>query len=329
MSIKVAITQISPVLLNSKETWKKLKTYLKSAVDQGATIITWGETLLPGYPHWIAHTNGAKFNDESQKKAYSKYWFESLTIPNDCYQNETLMSTSSIDSDPNSGEIIREMCQFASQYQVMLIGGIAERFSGSLYCTLITIGANGKVIGRHRKIKPTYEERLIWADGDGTGLYVHPTPVGNIGALNCWENWLPLARACLHQQQEFIHVAIWPGSLSLTQDISKFMALEGRYFVISACGLLQKKDFENLDEKEFPLKQQILALDEKDFQNGGSMIVNPKGEIIAGPLVDKEGILLATLDSNIVVQERQNMDYSGHYYRPDIFKLTVTQKKTY
>jgi len=130
----------------------------------------------------------------------------------------------------------------------------------------------------------------------------------------------------LYQQQEFIHVAIWPGSLALTQDISRFMALEGRYYVISACGLLQKKDFESLDEKEFPLKQQMLALDEKNFHNGGSMIVNPKGEIIAGPLVDKEGILMATIDPTLIIQERQNMDYSGHYSRPDILKLTVTQK---
>jgi len=263
-----------------------------------------------------------------KKKVYSKYWFEGLTIPNDCYEKDIFKSTNSFDSDPNSGDIIREMCHFAAQNQVMLIGGIAERFSGSLYCTLITIGTNGKVIGRHRKMKPTFEERLVWADGDdGIGLCVHPTPAGNIGSLNCWENWLPLARASLHQQQEFIHVAIWPGALGLTQDISRFMALEGRYYVISASGLLQKKDFASLDEKEFPLKEQMLALDEKNFHNGGSMIVNPKGEIIAGPLVDKEGILIATIDPTLVIQERQNMDYSGHYNRPDILKLTITQKK--
>lgn len=297
--MKVACIQIAPVFLDSNRTWQKLSEYIIEAANDGAKLITWGETLIPGYPQWLSPTGGAKFNDEHQKLVYAKYWKESLRL---------------------DGMIVEEMKKLAANLDVMLMGGIAEKESGSIYCTLITIGTNGKLLGRHRKIKPTYEERLIWADGDGKGLKVYPTEIGNVGGLICWENWIPLARAALHRLEEILHVAVWPGSLGLTEKISTFMALEGRSWIISTSGLLRPEDFAYLEESIFPMKKQMMERN-TNWQNGGSIILDPTGNIVGGPLIDKEGIIYADIDPLLAIKERQNFDYSGHYSRFDIFNF--------
>ncbi len=296
--IRVACIQIAPVFLDSKKTWEKLSQYISEAASKGAQLATWGETLIPGYPVWISRTNGARFNDLHQKRAYSKYWRESIHLKKNI--------------------LIDEMKKQAKQEKIMLMGGIAEKESGSTYCTLITVGPEGELLGRHRKIKPTFEERLVWADGDALGLRTHKLRDFQVGGLNCWENWLPLARASLHLQEEIIHVAVWPGSLRLTQDISRFIALEGRSWVLSVSGLIRPSDFSHLSEKEFPFKK-LMTSAEKSMQNGGSMIVNPKGEVVAGPIIDEEGILYYDVDPYLAVEERQNLDISGHYSRFDLF----------
>jgi nitrilase len=297
--INVASIQIAPIFLNAQATWKKLEQYIREASSQGAELATWGETLIPGYPQWVSPSGGAKFNDPIQKKVYGKYWQESLTIPDD--------------------PIINEMKDLGKELGIMMMGGIAEKDGGSIYCTLLTISQEGKLLGRHRKIKPTYEERLVWADGDGIGLRTYDLKTLKVGGLNCWENWLPLARARLHLQGEILHVGVWPGSLGLTEDISRFAALEGRSWVISTSGLLRSTDFSHLDsETEFPMKD-IMSNSSKSWQNGGSLIVDPRGKLVAGPLVDQEGILYATIDPMVAIQERQNLDISGHYSRFDIF----------
>ncbi|MFX0092099.1 MAG: carbon-nitrogen hydrolase family protein [Candidatus Hodarchaeota archaeon] len=300
--IRVASIQIAPVFLDAQETWKKLARYIKEAKSHDAELVTWGETLIPGYPIWLSPSGGAKFNDSQQKTVYGKYWQEALKL--------------------DKSSIIDEMKTLAKDLKLMLMGGIAEKFGGSVYCTLLTIGQEGEILGRHRKIKPTYEERLVWADGDGLGLKTYPLKDVKVGGLNCWENWLPLARAALHLQEEMIHVAVWPGSLKLTQDISRFIALEGRSWVISSSGLLRPTDFSHLNETEFPMKH-IMESHSRSWQTGGSMIVDPKGQIVAGPLVDEEGIIYTDVDPIIAIQERQNLDVSGHYSRFDIFNKPI------
>ncbi|MHA1738331.1 MAG: carbon-nitrogen hydrolase family protein [Candidatus Heimdallarchaeota archaeon] len=296
--IRVAAIQISPVFLDKKKTWMKLKEKINEAKKEGAELVTWGETLIPGYPQWLSPTGGAKFNNPDQKKAYAKYWQESI--------------------DLRDSKILDEMKALAKKHEMMFMGGISERFSGSVYCTLLTIGKNGEVLGRHRKIKPTFEERLIWADGDREGLKTHKLHDIKVGGLNCWENWLPIPRAALHLQDEMLHVAVWPGGAGLTKEITRFIALEGRSYVISVSGMLKTEDFKHLSEEEFPMKK--VMMDHKGFwQNGGSMIVDPAGKTIAGPLNDEEGIIFADIDPMMVIQERQNFDISGHYSRFDLF----------
>ncbi|MHA2081348.1 MAG: carbon-nitrogen hydrolase family protein [Candidatus Thorarchaeota archaeon] len=296
--IRVAAIQIAPVFLNKEETWKKLETSIREAKSNGAELVTWGETLIPGYPFWLSPSGGARFNDADQKTVYAAYWREAIQL----------------DEDP----IIEKMKSLARDLEIMFMGGIAEKEGGSIYCTLLTIGPDGKLLGRHRKVKPTYEERLVWADGDREGLKPHLLKKTKIGGLNCWENWLPLARAALHMQGELVHVAVWPGSLRNTQDITRFIALEGRSWVISVSGFSRPADFSHLTESDFPMKS-VLVSSKQNWANGGSVIVDPKGQIMAGPLVDEEGIIYADLDPSIAIQERQNFDISGPYSRFDIF----------
>ncbi|MHA2224795.1 MAG: carbon-nitrogen hydrolase family protein [Candidatus Hodarchaeales archaeon] len=295
---RIAGIQIAPIFLNSKKTWAKLSDYIRTAHDNEAELVTWGETLIPGYPFWLSPSGGAKWNDVDQKKTYRTYWREAL--------------------DFESSVILSDMKKLAKELKIMMMGGIAERSSGSTYATLITIDENGEVINRHRKIKPTHEERLVWGDGDGLGLKTIPFKGFRIGGLNCWENWIPYVRASLHKQNELLHVAVWPGSDGLTRDITKFLAIEGRYWVLSVSGLLRTQDFIELPETEFPVKK-FINLEEKFWQNGGTVIADPKGKFINEPLIEKEGIIYADIDFLKAIEERQNFDYSGHYSRFDIF----------
>jgi len=302
--VKVAVIQMSPVFLDKTASWKKLKMLILEAIDEGASIITWGETIIPGYPIWMGLTDSARWNNPDQKRAYSTYVREAVAL-----------------DDP----IVEEMSNISSEHKVMLMGGILEKEGSSVYATLLTIGFEGEILGRHRKIKPTFDERLLWADGDIEGLRTYETPEGRIGGLNCWENWIPLTRAALHQEGEMIHVAVWPGSYSLTKDISKFMALEGRSWILSACGVYRGEGLAHLSLDDFPMRDEILKAG--GIHSGGSLIVNPNGEVIAGPLPDyEEGILYAEVDRRTVLEERQNFDYSGHYSRPDILKLSKSNK---
>ncbi|MHA1156281.1 MAG: carbon-nitrogen hydrolase family protein [Candidatus Heimdallarchaeota archaeon] len=295
---RVAGIQISPVFLDAEKTWSKLKERIVEAKEHGADFVTWGETLIPGYPQWISPSGGAKFNNPDQKKAYAKYWKEAIHL--------------------DDSKILTEMKQLAKKHSIMMMGGIAEKFSGSTYCTLLTIGSNGEILGRHRKIKPTYEEKLVWGDGDREGLKTYNLKGFKVGGLNCWENWLPLPRAALHLQEEILHVAVWPGGLGLTQEITRFIALEGRSWVMSTSGMLGPDDFAHLSEKEFPMKK--IMMEHKGYwQNGGSMIVDPTGKTVAGPLVGEEGIIYADVDPMLAIEERQTLDISGHYSRFDLF----------
>ncbi|MEP5762564.1 MAG: carbon-nitrogen hydrolase family protein [Litoreibacter sp.] len=295
-TLRLAVLQVAPVYLNAWATWDKVKSMALDAVKGGAEVLTWGETLIPGYPDWVSVDTSQK-----QEPVYALYWDQAVTM---------------------DGPLVADIKAFAKRHKVMIIGGVAEREGGSVYATIVTIDAQGALIGRHRKLKPTWRERLVWADGDGSGLRTHDTKIGKIGSLNCWENWLPLARAALHQQDEFIHVGVWPGSDTQVGEITRFIALEAKSWSIAACGVLRKQDLEHLSEDIFPVKEAMLAHKET-WQNGGSHIVSPDGTVIAGPLLNEEGIVVADIDTKSVVTARQLRDPSGHYSRPDVLELSV------
>lgn len=305
-TLKIAMAQISPVWLNKAKTIDKIKLSIAEAAAEKCELIVFGEGLLPGYPFWLSFLNGSEFNSKLQKELHAHYIRNSIQI--------------------EDGEL-DGICELAKKHSIAIYLGIIERAKNrgghSLYCSLVYINPKGKIKSVHRKLQPTYEERLTWAQGDGNGLQVHKLKDFCVGGLNCWENWMPLPRTALYGLGENLHIAVWPGSKSNTEDITRFIAKESRSFVISVSSLMRVEDF----PKETPHLEKILEKSPPVMANGGSCIAGPDGEWIVEPIVDKEGLIISTIDFNRVLEERQNFDSVGHYSRPDVTKLSINRDR--
>ncbi|MEO6254830.1 MAG: carbon-nitrogen hydrolase family protein [Ferruginibacter sp.] len=305
-TLNIAIAQIAPVWLNKKLTIKKIETAIKEAATQKAQLVCFGETLLPGYPFWLQLTDGARFNNNTQKEIFAHYLNESVCI--------------------EKGDL-KTICALAKKLHIAIYMGCAEKAADrgghSIYCSLLYIDALGIIQSIHRKLMPTYEERLAWSIGDGNGLQVHTLGSFTVGGLNCWENWMPLARTALYAQGENLHVAVWPGNIRNTIDLTRHIAVENRMYVLSASGLMRTKDIPNTVPHHKLIKQQANEF----LSNGGSCIAAPDGSWVIAPIIDKEIVVTATIEINEVRKERQNFDPSGHYARPDIFELNVNTKR--
>ncbi|MEM6843602.1 MAG: carbon-nitrogen hydrolase family protein [Bacteroidota bacterium] len=303
--ITVGLAQITPVWLNREATLTKVVDYVSQAADKGCQLVAFGEALAPGYPFWLERTNGAEFNSPVQKELHALYLKEAVVVE----------------------EHLGDLQKLAQQKQIAVyLGGIErapDRGGHSVYCSLVYINARGEIGSVHRKLMPTYEERLAWSPGDGHGLRVHPIGAFTVGGLNCWENWMPLPRAALYAQGEDVHVAVWPGSQRNTQDITRFIAQEARSYVISVSGLMR-----NLDIPDgVPQAERIRENSEDFLTDGGSCVAAPDGKWLLEPQVGEEGLYTAMLDYQKVREERQNFDPSGHYSRPDVTQLTVNRER--
>ncbi|MEP2057941.1 MAG: carbon-nitrogen hydrolase family protein [Maribacter litoralis] len=305
-NLKIGMAQISPIWLNKEATIAKIKEYIVKASDNGCELVVFGEALLPGYPFWVSMTDGAQFDSKVQKEIHAHYIKNSIQI--------------------EAGEL-DDICALAKQHKIAIYLGLMERAQNrgghSLYCSLAYINSEGQIKSVHRKLQPTYEERLTWSPGDGNGLQVHDLKNFSVGGLNCWENWMPLARTTLYGLGENLHVAVWPGSDYNTADITRFIARESRSFVVSVSSLMSKTDF----PEDTPHLNAILENCPDTLANGGSCIAGPDGEWILPPVIDKEGLITATIDFTRVLEERQNFDPVGHYSRPDVTKLTVNRER--
>ena len=304
--LSIGLAQIAPIWLNKELTREKIKSYIDEAGSKGCDLLVFGEGLLPGYPFWLGLTHGADFNSKMQKEIHAHYVRNSIQI--------------------EAGELDL-LCEAARNNKVATYVGIIERAKNrgghSIYCSLVYINKLGEIRSVHRKLMPTYEERLTWSPGDGNGLQVHPLKEFTVGGLNCWENWLPLARASLYGLGEDLHVAVWPGSVRNTEDITRFIAKESRSFVVSVGGLMRIKDF----PADTPYLDEMIRNAEDPLTDGGSCIAGPDGEWIVEPVSEKEGLFTGTIDFNRVLEERQNLDIVGHYSRPDVTRLIVNRER--
>jgi nitrilase len=304
--LKVALAQISPIWLDKNATLEKIEATITEAAQNKTELLVFGEALLPGYPFWLALTNGAAWDSKINKELHAHY-----------ARNAIQIETGELDA----------ICKLAKTHGLGIYLGIIERAKDrgghSLYCSLVFIDQKGAIKSVHRKLQPTYDERLTWSSGDGNGLQVHSLKQFTVGGLNCWENWMPLPRTALYAQGENLHIAVWPGSEHNTKDITRFIARESRSYVISVASLMRKEDF----PKDTPYLDEILKKAPDVLANGGSCIAGPDGEWLIEPVLNKEGLIYYSLDFNRVYEERQNFDPVGHYSRPDITKLIVNRER--
>jgi len=303
--MRIAAAQGHPAWLDAGATTKKIIAFLEEASAEGVELLAFPETFLGGYPFWVEKTDGARFNHELQKAAYGYYLDAAVEI---------------------HGPEIVEITEAVRDLGVFTYLGIAERGDGTargtVFCTLLAIDPERGVVSRHRKLVPTYEERLVWGHGDGHGLHVHDIGPAKVGGLNCWENWMPQARHALYAGGEDLHVSVWPGASRLTRDITRFIALEGRVYSLAACALLSLDDV----PMDFPLRALLEEQGDDVYYNGGSAIAAPDGTWIVEPVENREGLVVADIDLARVRQERQNFDPSGHYSRPDVFEVRIDRR---
>jgi len=298
---KVAVIQKAPVVLNRNKTIQMAVDLVDEAADAGANLVIFSETFIPGYPAWMWRLRPGSD------------WGTTEAI-----HSRLLDNAVNINSDQLS-----PLLEAARKHRVTILCGMNERDGdlgrATLYNSVVTIGTDGTLLNRHRKLMPTNPERMVWGAGDASGLKVVDTPAGRIGALICWENYMPLARYALYSQGIEIYVAPtydsgdeWIGTL-------QHIAREGCCWVIGSGNLLRGSDI----PEDFP-EREMLYPDEDEWINpGDSVVIAPGGEIIAGPMRSEGGILYADIDPLMVGIARRVLDVVGHYARPDIFTLQV------
>lgn len=275
------------------------------AAAGGATLVVFPETWLPGYPAWLdVCRDVALWDHPPTKQVFAHYRSESVDV---------------------SGESGRALAAIAADAGVTVVIGISERISagpayGTLFNSLLTYGPDGTLLNHHRKLVPTYTERLVWGRGDTAGLRAVDTPAGRVGGLVCWEHWMPLSRQALHESGEDIHVAVWPTVHERHQVASRHYAFEGRCFVLAAGALMRAGSL----PKEFERDATRAGDDNTLVLRGGSAILGPDGEYMVGPVFDEPAVLRASLDPQWLDQERMTLDVAGHYSRPDAFSFEVT-----
>ncbi len=302
--MRIAAAQTAPRWGDKSGTTKVVLEWINKAASADVEILAFGETFLSGYPFWVCRTDGARFDAPDQKEAYAYYLDAALEL-----------------DAPELSEIIEAVRDTG----VFTYLGVTERSrsGGTVYATLLAIDPTRGIASAHRKLMPTYEERMVWGLGDGHGLQVHTVGPVRVGGLNCWENWVPVARHALYGQGMDLHVAVWPGSVGLTRDITRFIALEGRCYVLSAGALLDR----GAVPAAFPLRDAAFAGAGDYIFDGGSAIVSPDGRWLVEPVSMEERLVMAEIDAAAVRGERLNFDPAGHYFRGDVFHLSVDRRR--
>ncbi len=298
---RAAVVQAAPVFLNRKATTEKACRLIREAAKNGAKLVAFPEAWIPTFPHWPKAL--PKGERDLSREAWVQLYQESVEIPGE----ETLAL----------GEAAREAgCQV-----VIGVNEKSKEPGATLYNTLLFLSDQGEILGKRRKLLPTYEERCCWGAGDASDLLVVETRLGNIGGLICGEHYHPLLRHALAVKGEQVHIAVWPKGAQLdhaAEILSRSHALESQVYVLMACGLLAPADVPD----DFPLKERTLW-----NVNGGSGIIGPDGEYVAGPVYDKETILYGEIDPKKILREKWKIDTVGHYSRDDIVRIVFRDDK--
>ena len=308
--LHVAVIQRPPVFLNLAASLDRADVLIREAAGAGARIVVFPEAWLPGYPVWLDEAPGAALWDHPPAAALFRRLFE---------------NAAALD-----GPEIARLGSLAAELEIEIVIGVHERRGASLFNSVVRLAADGSPTV-HRKIMPTYSERMIWAAADGSTLRAWETPHGAMGALICWEHWMPLARAAMHAANEAVHFALWPGLAEVQQLNSRHYAFEGQCFVVAAGCVLRRQDvldgFDSLAGD--PVARSMLEAIPADrdlLKPGGSAVIGPDAAYVAGPAGDSPETLHATIDLDCLPKGRLKLDTAGHYSRPDIFTLQVDRR---
>ena len=290
-TVRAAVVQAAPVLFDRDATVAKLHALTQEAAAQGAQVVVFPEAFVPAYPRGFSFGMVVGSRTDEGRRLWERYWRNAVDVP---------------------GPAVDEIGRAARQARVHLAVGVIERdrvaTGGTLYCTILYFGPDGTLLGKHRKLKPTGSERLIWGQGDGSTLTVLETPLGRLGGLICWENYMPNARMAMYARGVELYVAPTADARDSWQATMRHIALEGRCFVLGCNQFVTK----NMHPADLPCLDE-LASQPEIMCRGGSVIVGPLGDVLAGPLYDAEGILTADLDLGEIVRARLDFDVVGHY----------------
>lgn len=303
--IRVAVVQAASVIMDREASTEKAISLTKEAGEKGANIVVFPEAFIPAYPRGLSFGAVVGSRSPEGRKDWLRYWENAVPVPS---------------------ETTEQLGEAARKAGVYLVIGLIERgsesSSGTLYCSVLFFGPDGTLLGKHRKLKPTGSERLIWGEGDGSTLPVFDTPYGKIGALICWENYMPLARAAMYAKGVQIYIAPTADSRELWQSTIRHIAAEGRCFVLS-CNQYVNKGMYPKDLAGYA----DLESSPEEMCPGGSAIVGPLGDYIKDPVFGKEEMLMADLDLRDIAYSQFDFDVVGHYSRPDVFQLVVNEEK--
>ena len=297
--VRAAVVQAAPVLFDRESTTDKAIDLIQETAEQGARLVLFPEAFIPAYPRGLSFGAVVGQRKPQGRDLWARYYHNSLQVP---------------------GPTTQRLAQAAQEAGIYLVMGVIERDGGTLYCTTLYFSPDGTLLGKHRKLKPTGSERLIWGEGDGSTLTAVDSPFGTLGGLICWENYMPLARMAMYTQGVDIYLAPTADSRDTWQATLRHIACEGRCFVLGCNQFVTK----GMYPPDLPGIQELSDQPEV-MSRGGSVIIGPLGEVLAGPLYDREGILYAELDLEAVARSKFDFDVVGHYARPDVFDFRVKE----
>lgn len=297
-SCKVACAQLTPVVFNKQKTVEKAALWAEKASKEEVDLLVFPESFIPAYPAGLGFGTVVGSRTKAGREQFREYWENSVDVP---------------------GPVTEQIGEIADKYNLYIVIGVTERdtISKTLYCSLLYFNSDGDLMGTHRKIKPTAAERLVWGEGDGSTLTTFDTKIGKLGGLICWENYMPLARMAIFNKGTEIYVAPTADARDSWNSTMIHIAREGRCYVLGCNQYLAKHHYPD------HLKSELAADRPEILSRGGSVIVSPMGDILAGPLYNEEGLLTATISEELLVESRMDFDVTGHYSRNDIFNFTV------
>nr|WP_319516882.1 carbon-nitrogen hydrolase family protein [uncultured Cohaesibacter sp.] len=295
---RVAVVQSGSSIFDTPKTLERMEALCIEATDNGAELMVFPEAYIGGYPKGLDFGARVGTRTDEGRQDYLRYWQSAIEV---------------------GGPECNAIGSFAARSNAYIVTGVIEREGGTLYCSVFFFGPDGSFLGKHRKLMPTASERLIWGQGDGSHLPVIDTPLGKLGTAVCWENYMPSLRQALYAKGVNIWCAPTVDQREIWQSSMRHIAYEGRMFVLNCCQYMTRADApEDYNCVQGDDPSNILI-------RGGSCIISPLGEVLVGPVYDREAVLCAELDLDDVIRGKYDLDVSGHYARPDVFRLDVNQ----